>query len=75
MIEKDDIVISKGDHLHLHIIGYPNQGESIVINIGNKFVGVIDCFKNSDCFKTKEIVESYGGKIDLYDCFLVLKWI
>lgn len=73
MIEKDDIMISKADHLHLHIIGYPKQGESIVVNIGNKFVGVIDCFKKGNCFKTKEIVEKYGGKIDFL-CWTHTDW-
>lgn len=73
MIEKDDIMISKTDHLHLHVIGYPKQGESIVLNIGNKFVGVIDCFKKSNCFKTKEIVEEYGGRID-FICWTHSDW-
>lgn len=73
MIERDDIYIDQADHLHLHVIGYKNEGESIVFHIGNKFLGVIDCYKDNDCFKTKEIIEQYGGRVD-FVCWTHSDW-
>ncbi|MCK4260411.1 MAG: hypothetical protein KAX49_15650, partial [Halanaerobiales bacterium] len=43
-----------------HIIGYKNQGESIILNIGNQFVGVIDSYKVGGRFLTKELLENKG---------------
>ena len=57
MIEKDDMEITEDDILQLYIVGYENKGESIILSIGNKFLGVIDCFKVGDKFKTKSIIK------------------
>lgn len=57
MIDKDDIFINKHDKIEIYIIGYQKRGESIIISIGNKFVGVIDCYKKRDSFWTKKILK------------------
>lgn len=72
-MEKEDIIIDSNDTLLIQVIGYSNKGESIVISIGDKFLGVIDCFKQSDVSKTKEIIKSMGIPID-FICWTHSDW-
>lgn len=74
-IECDDIVIELGDELILNVIGYKDQGESIILTIGNnKFVGVIDCYKTSDTFITKDILERLDVKRLDFLCWTHVDW-
>lgn len=73
MIEKDDMEITEDDILQLYIVGYENKGESIILSIGNKFLGVIDCFKVGDKFKTKSIIKKMGIPID-FICWTHVDW-
>ncbi|MBU3126228.1 hypothetical protein [Clostridium tagluense] len=73
MIEKEDQLITKDDYLILYVIGYRNQGESIILSIGDKFLGVIDCFKVRDKFETKRIIKELGIPID-FICWTHVDW-
>ncbi|WP_291628078.1 hypothetical protein [Clostridium sp.] len=73
MVEKDDIWITKDDYLNVYIIGYENQGESIIISIGDKFIGVIDCYKVNNLFETKRILKEYGVPLD-FVCWTHVDW-
>lgn len=58
----EDIYVSNSDEIQLYIIGYESMGESIVLNIANKFFGVIDCYRTDNLFITKSILESIETK-------------
>lgn len=73
MIVQEDIIITDKDYLNIHVVGYENQGESIIISIGNKFLGVIDCFKVSNRFETKRIIEEIGIPLD-FICWTHVDW-
>lgn len=73
MVEKDNILIDKDDYLNIYVIGYENQGESIIVSIGNKFIGVIDCFKVGNLFETKRILKEYGIPLD-FICWTHVDW-
>lgn len=64
MIQQNDIFINGNDYIELYIIGYQSKGESIVINIANQFVGIIDSYYVADNFITKDIVENIGKKLN-----------
>ena len=64
MIQTEDITLGKDDELTIYVIGYRKLGESIIISIGNKFLGVIDSFKVNGAFKTIDIVATMGIPID-----------
>ncbi|NMH67931.1 hypothetical protein HF072_03925 [Bacillus sp. RO3] len=51
-------ILDKNDQLEVYVVGYENAGESIIISIKNKFVGVIDCYKTDRFFQTVEILNS-----------------
>ncbi|WP_294403284.1 hypothetical protein [uncultured Clostridium sp.] len=53
----EDIYVKQEDEIKLYVIGYESMGESIIINIAEKFFGVIDCYKTKDFFITKNILE------------------
>lgn len=73
MIEKEDIYIDKNDSIEVNVIGYKNKGESIVLTIGNKFLGVIDCYKTKSKFLTKDIIKEKGIPIDFL-CWTHSDW-
>lgn len=73
MVEKESIEIGENDYLNLYVIGYRNQGESIILSIGNKFVGVIDCFKVNNIFKTKYILDEIKAPLD-FICWTHCDW-
>jgi ribonuclease BN (tRNA processing enzyme) len=73
MIEKDNILITENDYLTLYVIGYENQGESIVLSVGDKFLGVIDCFKVGTLFETKRIIKEIGIPLD-FICWTHVDW-
>ena len=73
MIEKEDIYINKTDNIEIYVIGYKKRGESIIITIGNKFMGVIDCYKKRDLFLTKKIILDKKMKIDFL-CWTHSDW-
>lgn len=73
MVEKDNILINKDDYLKVYIIGYENQGESIILSVGDKFIGVIDCFKVNDLFETKRILKEYDLPLD-FVCWTHVDW-
>lgn len=59
MIPQDDLYITEKDMLKIYVIGYQAKGESIIVSLGdNKFVGVIDCYKEDDLFITKQILDN-----------------
>lgn len=55
-------LIKLNDTLDVYVIGYKSLGESIVINLSNKFCGIIDCFETSSYNKTIELLDSLGIK-------------
>lgn len=55
-------LIKLDDCLDVYVIGYKSFGESIVINLANKFCGIIDCFETSSYNKTTELLTSLGIK-------------
>ncbi|MCH6265323.1 hypothetical protein [Neobacillus citreus] len=57
-----DGYLQKNNTLTLYIIGYKNQGESIVINIADQFIGVLDSYKTPNHFVTKDILDGFGRK-------------
>lgn len=73
MIEKEDIFIDENDNIEICVVGYEKRGESIVISIGKKFLGVIDCYKKRDLFLTKKIIENKKIPIDFL-CWTHSDW-
>lgn len=73
MVEKDNILITQDDYLNVYIIGYENQGESIIVSVGDKFIGVIDCFKVNNLFETKRILKEYKLPLD-FVCWTHVDW-
>lgn len=73
MLERDNILITKDDYLNLYIIGYENQGESIILSIGDKFIGIVDCFKVGNLFETKRILKEYDIPLD-FICWTHVDW-
>lgn len=56
-----DGFLQNNDILSVYIIGYKNEGESIVINLANKFFGVLDSYKTANHFITKDLLESFNN--------------
>lgn len=52
--------IKINDELSVYIVGYETAGESIIINLGDKFFALIDCFKTAEHFKTLDILKEIG---------------
>lgn len=73
MIEKEDIFIDDNDKIEINVVGYKKRGESIIFSIGNKFMGVIDCYKKRDLFLTKKIIQDKKMKIDFL-CWTHSDW-
>ena len=73
MIQTEDLTLDKDDELVIYVIGYKRLGESIIISIGNKFLGVIDSFKVHDAFVTKDIIKEMGIPID-FICWTHSDW-
>ncbi|MPQ42513.1 hypothetical protein [Clostridium tarantellae] len=73
MIEKDNVEITENDFITLYVIGYESQGESIIFSVGDKFLGVIDCFKVGDRFETKRIIKELDIPID-FICWTHVDW-
>lgn len=73
MIDRDSIIIDPTDCLEVYIIGYEWQGESVIISIGDKFLGIIDCFKTGNLFETKRIIEEKNIPIDFL-CWTHVDW-
>lgn len=73
MIEREDIFIDDDDKIEIFVIGYKTRGESIVISIGNKFTGVIDCYQNQNLFLTKDILLNKGRNLDFL-CWTHSDW-
>ena len=74
-IQHDDILVTEDESLKIYVVGYSNQGESIVIVIGdNKFIGVIDCYRTKNEFITKKILEDL--KVEQLDfiCWTHADW-
>lgn len=64
-LETQTPILDKNDRLEMYIVGYENAGESIILSIKNKFVGVVDCFKTDEYFKTEEILR--GLEVNHFD--------
>ena len=73
MIQQENIMVTKDDYLTLQVVGYKEQGESIILSIGDKFLGVIDCFKVGEKFETKRIIKEMGIPID-FICWTHADW-
>lgn len=73
MIERDDIFINDDDKIEIYVVGYKKRGESIIISIGDKFIGVIDCYRKRNLFLTKEILQSKGRSVDFL-CWTHSDW-
>ena len=73
MVEKDNVLITEDDYLSLYVIGYEKQGESIILSVGDKFIGVIDCFKVGNLFETKRILDEKGIPLD-FICWTHVDW-
>lgn len=73
MIEREDIFIDDRDKVEIYVVGYQKRGESIIISIGDKFIGVIDCYRKKDLFLTKKILQCKKRKIDFL-CWTHSDW-
>ncbi len=68
MIEKN-LYINDSSSIDLYIVGYKSMGESIIINIDNQIVGVIDSYQNKTLFKTKDLIDTFGKKTLDFICW------
>jgi ribonuclease BN (tRNA processing enzyme) len=57
VIPQGNVYISKKQTIDVHVIGYKTAGESIIVNIGNKFAGIIDCYRTKQYFITMDILK------------------
>ncbi|OPD34207.1 hypothetical protein AL713_02285 [Clostridium botulinum] len=74
-IEHDNILVTEDEYITLYVIGYEDQGESIILTIGNnKFAGVIDCYKTSKEFITKKILKELNVKYLDFICWTHIDW-
>lgn len=64
-----DLYLDNNAYLDLYVIGYESMGESIIINIDNKFIGVIDCYKTNNDFITKELLDNMNKKYLDFICW------
>lgn len=73
MIQHKNLFIKEKDNIDLYIIGYKSMGESIILNIANQFVGVIDCYRTQSEFVTLDILE-YLRKTTSFDKLDFICW-
>ncbi|MED1863959.1 MBL fold metallo-hydrolase [Fictibacillus nanhaiensis] len=65
MIYRDEAIhISKNAFLDLYVIGYKSMGESIVLNLDNQFIGIVDSYKTVSSFITKQILDKLERNVD-----------
>lgn len=74
-IEHANILVTEKETLKMYVVGYGYQGESIIITIGDrKFAGVIDCYRTSDQFITKKILDKLNIKKLDFICWTHIDW-
>lgn len=65
MMYRDDAIhIGSNAFLNVYIIGYKAMGESIVLNLDNQFIGIIDSYKTANSFLTKQLLDKLEKKVD-----------
>lgn len=64
MYRNDAIHIGSNAFLDVYVIGYKSMGESIVINLDNQFIGVVDSYKTANSFLTRQLLDKLEKNID-----------